>query len=194
MTRVKHILPTFVLLIALLVAGRTDVQAQSKQVMYLYNNAYVHQKEYRPAEAMKCLRTALRLDSTFLPAYNLMGYIYEDAYVQYDSALMAYRHIIQLDSTYTKAYVNIGHIFFLQKKYHEAIMVNEKAISIDPTYGDAYFNIGWIYNVQGNLEQSIKYIFQAAGHGSREAKEFLERNGYNGDVQEDYSDDIVDDL
>ncbi|MDO4218319.1 MAG: tetratricopeptide repeat protein [Bacteroidales bacterium] len=180
--------------LAVMMAASIASKAQSREVMILYNNAFVHQKEYRPDEAMKCLRLAIQLDSTFVPAYNLMGYIYEDAYVQYDSALMTYRKILDIDSNYSKAYVNIGHIFFLMKKYDEALKCNEKAVAVDPTYGDAYFNIGWIYNIRGDLEKSIEYIFRAAQFGSREAKEFLDRNGYNEDLQEDYSDGFNDDI
>ena len=189
MRRIFHLLTIFVVL----TMASHSLKAQSNEVMILYNAAYVHQKAYRPNEAMRCLRLAMRLDSTFIPAYNLMGYIYEDAYVRYDSALMTYRKLLDIDSTYAKAYVNIGHIFFLQKKYDEAMQCNEKAVAIDSTYGDAYFNIGWIYNIRGNLEKSIEYIFRAAQYGSREAKEFLDRNGYNDNLQEDYSEGFNDD-
>lgn len=161
-----------------------QVVAQRPDVAALYNEAYRLQRDYKPDEAMRCLRRALTIDSTFLPALNLMGYIYEDAYVRYDSALMTYRHILDIDSNYTKAYLNIGHIFFLQKQYAECVMVNNHAIATDSTCAEAYFNIGWVYNLRGDLRQSLHYLAKAALLGSDEAIRFFRRNGYQEDFEE----------
>src|SRR5574344_604228 len=159
-------------------AQQLDPRSQQEKMQFLYNNAFTSQKEYRPNDAMKSLRMLLIIDSNFIPAYNLMGYVYEDAYVQYDSALACYQKTIALDSNYVKGYVNIGHIYFLKKQYDEAMYYNQRALEVDSNYADAYFNQGWIYNVRGDLKQSLLFIRKAARKGSSVAIGWLKKNGY----------------
>lgn len=169
-----------IILVILLVAVCVSATAQRsrtrrEEVQFLYNNAYVHQKEYRPDEAMRCLRLLLKIDSTFIPAHNLMGWVYEDAYANYDSALICYQKTIDLDSHYVKGYVNLGHIHYLRREYFLATQYNTRAIHIDSNYADAYFNLGVICNERNYLHDAYRFMRQAADKGSRPAKEWLRR-------------------
>ena len=166
------------MLAVLLFCGPAIASAQQFSKDALYSAAYNYQREYKPVEAVKCLRTLLKMDSTFVPAYNLLGYIYEDAFVNYDSALICYKKAIEIDSSYAKAYVNVGHIHFLRKEYQDALYWNEKAVEADSNYADAYFNIGWIYNGRRELGQSLHYIKKAASKGSAAAREWMLKSGY----------------
>ena len=149
------------------------------EMQRLYADAYRYQRDYKPDEAMRCLRRLLEMDSTLVVAYNLMGFVYEDAYANYDSAMVCYRRTVALDSLFAKGYVNIGHLYYLERKYEEADEYNRKAIAIDSNYADAYFNLGWMANEQHYLHEAFGFMRKAAAKGSRAAKEWLEKQEDN---------------
>ena len=83
------------LLLGLALVAGVSAQEPSRrdwrEMQRLYADAYRYQRDYKPGEAMRCLRRLLEMDSTLVVAHNLMGYIYEDAYANYDSAMVCYR-------------------------------------------------------------------------------------------------------
>ncbi|MCR5424030.1 MAG: hypothetical protein K6E93_04610 [Bacteroidales bacterium] len=176
MRRTMHIV--WLLLGLALVAG---VSAQEpsrrdwREMQRLYADAYRYQRDYKPGEAMRCLRRLLEMDSTLVVAHNLMGYIYEDAYANYDSAMVCYRRAVALDSHFVKGYVNIGHLYYLDRKYEEANEYNRRALAIDSNYADAYFNLGWMANEQNYLHEAFGFMRKAAAKGSKAAREWLEK-------------------
>lgn len=171
----KPILILFVVLLPLATMAQERHFNSKKELMgFLYKSAYKAQREYKPQEALHYIDLLLQVDSNSIQAHNLKGYIYEESFANYDSALICYQKTLQLDSHYVKGYVNIGHLYYLKREYKKANENNLKAIEIDSNYADAYFNLGWICNEQNYLYEAIGYMRKAAAKGSLSAKKWLE--------------------
>lgn len=168
-----------VLLLLFVGACGAAPQAQPQQVRQLYGEAFALQAEYKADEAIACLRQLLAVDSNFHPAYNLMGYIYEDAYADLDSAMMCYRRAARLNPSYAKVYLNMGHIHYRRMHYDSAMLCIERALAIDSNYADAYFDLGWVYNSKGDLARSVALFRRAARLGSAVARKWLSEYGYS---------------
>ena len=153
--------------------------AQPPRVRQLYGEAFALQADYKPQQAIARLQQLVAIDSTFHPAYNLMGYIYEDAYADFDSAMMCYRRAAHLNPDYAKVYLNIGHLHYRQMHYDSAMLYIERSLALDSNYADAYFDLGWVYNSKGNLARSLQLFRQAAQLGSEAAKKWLSQYGYH---------------
>ena len=142
-------------------------------VRYFYQNAFHYQSHNMPDTAMMCIDVALSIDSTFLPALNLKGYIYEEHYADYEQAMRCYQRILSLDSSYLKAYLNIGHLYYLKRQYREAKSHINKALAIDSTYADAYYNLGFIANEENYGHQALAYMNKAIALGSQAALKWM---------------------
>lgn len=140
----------------------------------LYKSAYLHQKDHRPDDAMLCLNALLSIDSNLVQAIALKGYVYEDSYANYDSAIICYNRVAELAPRYAQNYVNIGHIHYIQGRYKEAVNSLEKAIEIDSNYADAYFNLGLIANEQHYLKDAITYMRKGIEKGSAAARRWMD--------------------
>ena len=61
----------------------------------------------------------------------------------------------------------------------KAIQMYEKAIELDPDDADAYNNLGNAYYDKGETDQALIYFKKAAKLGSKDAQDWLEKNGYD---------------
>lgn len=180
---VKHLRSAALIVMMLLSA--VCLHAQQSEVRRLYAEAFKLQGEYKSDEAISRLHHLLSIDSTCVAAYNLMGYIYEDSFADFDTALYYYKKALAIKPDYAKVYINIGHLHYLQMHYDTALVYINKAIEYDSNYADAYFNLGWIYNSKNNLAQSIHCFRKAARMGSEAAQQWLESYGYGWGDEED---------
>lgn len=141
---------------------------------YLYNNAYTYQQRHSPDTAMVLLNILLSVDSSYLPAWNLKGYIHEEHYAQYDSARTCYQRVLSIDPLNIKGHINLAHLFYLERDYRSAKELLNKALTIDSTYGDLYYNLGYIANEQHDQRQAIAYMHKAIALGSRAALKWMD--------------------
>ena len=168
----KLLLPLFLLPSLVGIAQR---QFSPEQAMrYLYSNAYMYQQRHVPDTAMLCLDMLAEIDSTYLPAINLRGYIYEEHYADYEQAMTCYQRTLRLDSSYIKAYVNIGHLYYLKRQYRDAKEQINKALAIDSTYADAWYNLGYIANEENYAHDALRYMNKAIALGSQAAVRWRE--------------------
>ena len=141
---------------------------------YLYNNAYVYQQRHSPDTALMVLDILLRVDSTYVPAWNLKGYIHEEHFAQYDSARVCYQKALDLDPLNVKGYINMAHLHYLKREYLPAKQLLNRALEIDSTYGDTYYNLGFIANEQNDRHQALVYMKKAIALGSQAAVRWME--------------------
>ena len=179
----NRLIKNSIVLAVLLLFGTMAIAQRSprQELQYLYNTAYQLQKDYKPSDAIRCLYASLKIDSNFIPAYNLMGYIFEESFAQYDSAEYYYQKTLHINPRYVKGYINLGHLAYLRRDYTQAVSFNEKALQLDTNCAEAYFNLGWIANEQNLLHEAIIYMKKASQKGSGMADKWLaslnERNG-----------------
>ena len=174
--QIRKSIINLLLVILPMVSMAQERHFKSKQELmgFLYKSAYQAQREYRPKEALHYIDLLLQVDSNSIQAHNLKGYVYEESFANYDSAMICYQKTLQLDSNYVKGYVNIGHLYYLKREYAKANEHNKRAIEIDSNYADAYFNLGWICNEENYLYEAIGYMRKASQKGSQAAKKWLE--------------------
>lgn len=153
------------------------------RMQQLYSQAFQYQRQNKADSAMLCIEAMLQLDSTFIPAWNLKGYFYEEAFADYDQARLCYERALSIDPQYLKAYINLGHLHYLKRDYKEAERLVRKALEIDSNYADAHFNLGFMANEQHYLKEAYVHMRKAAELGSKPAKEWLEKNDNDAPLQ-----------
>lgn len=164
----------------LLLGGHVCSQSRMQQ---LYSQAFQYQRQYKPDSALICIEAMLSIDSTFVPAWNLKGYLYEESYADYDRARQCYERALSIDPQYLKGYINLGHLHYLKREYEEAEKLVRKTLEIDSNYADAYFNLGLMANEQHYLREAFVHMRKAAELGSKPAKLWLENNDNDGPMQ-----------
>lgn len=164
---------TCFLLLSVGVHAQRSFASVGEAVRYCYGNAFACQQRHQPDSAMMYLDLLLRIDSNYVPAYNLKGYIYEEHYAQYDSAMLCYGIALRKAPKYVKTYVNIGHLHYLKREYEEAKKYINQALAIDSSYADAYYNLGFIANEQNYSHEALRYMRIAIEKGSAAAVKWM---------------------
>jgi Flp pilus assembly protein TadD len=106
------------------------------------------------AEAIKNLRTAIKLDPTFAPAYSNLGTFLHVLRVDSTEAIKNLRKAIELDPKTGSAYNSLGNVLKDLGEHDEAIKNYRKAIELNPTLASAYKNLGNAYLLRGDREQA----------------------------------------
>ena len=106
-------------------------------------------------EAKPYAQKALQIDSSFVPAYNLLGDI-ESRSGEYDSALHFYQSAGRLAPTNLDARVGIAKSLILLKRYAEALAELQDALKTFPDSPDLYFHLTQVYTRLGERDQAAR--------------------------------------
>jgi serine/threonine protein kinase/Flp pilus assembly protein TadD len=115
---------------------------------------YYQLRETRQAE--EHYREAIRLDSTFAPAYNHLGYCYSHR-GDHKSALICFTKYLALDSS-ANAYDSMGDGLFAAGSLDEAMAAKSAGITIDPQLGYLYTSRAYICIRAGRFKQAREDI------------------------------------
>lgn len=118
-------------------AGKSDALIERfRQTRGLYDRG-----EYD--EAIKELTKIIRLDPTFVPAYQGRAMAWRKK-GDLDRAIADYTEAIRLNPKYTLAYNNRGNVWLSKGEYDKANADFNKAIRLNPKLASAYNNRAWI--------------------------------------------------
>ena len=127
----------------------------------VYNLGTVHARKGRTAEAIEAFRAALRVDSTFLPAYHELAIAhaaagdYEAAYAEMENAVRAGGG----GSAYTHRL--LAFFYFNQERYEEAEKALWQAIEVDSSRAEARYELAVLYNKQGRPGEAESSLMRA---------------------------------
>ncbi|WP_026261942.1 OmpA family protein [Spirosoma panaciterrae] len=116
------------LLISLLLALGTSLQAQTKKAKELYDQSIRLFSERKAADAIPFMEQAVKEDPNFTDAYLKLGQLYEFTR-RYDPALAAYRNAVRLqpdNPASGSAYQALSNTLLRLGRYNEAIPFLEK--------------------------------------------------------------------
>jgi|TARA_B110000967_G_scaffold97756_1_gene100352 tetratricopeptide (TPR) repeat protein len=92
--------------------------------------------------------------------YNIAG-ASNAGLMQFDAALVSYKHVLRIQPNNAEVYYNIGSVLQSLGDPEAAIDSYKKALKIKPDYADAYNNIGVLLNDKDDPEAAIESYKQA---------------------------------
>ena len=131
----------------------------------------------------KDINKALEIDSTFVDAYNLRGYIYSFL-KKYNDALADYNKAIDLDPDDARTYNNRGYLYHQDlKKPKQALADYDKAIDLDPDDATAYNNRGGLYHNLKKPKQALADYNKAIDLDPDDARTYSNRGSLYEDLK-----------
>jgi tetratricopeptide (TPR) repeat protein len=115
----------------------------------------------RNQEARPYADKAIQIDPSFVPAYNLLGYV-ELRSGEYESALKAFQKAGSLAPQDVDSSVGIAKSLVQLNRYREALAGLQEAIKIHPESADLYFVLTQVYVRLGDKKEAAEAnaIFQ----------------------------------
>ncbi len=111
-------------------------------------------KQGQYAEAMACFDEALRLNPSYVEAWNNKGLVFykQSHYVE---AMASFDEAIKFNPSYVEACYNKSNALYKQGQYAEAIICYDEVIKLNPLYFFAWYNKGLAFYNQGQLAEAI---------------------------------------
>ncbi len=131
---------------------KTVAQCHARAVEFL--------KEGKFEEAEDLYIHLLKLDPSFIKAYNNLGIILRTK-GDLEGAKKCYLKATELDPKYFQGYSNLGNVLKMEGKFVEAAKYYQKALEISPDFADAHNNLGGALQLLGRLEEAAKSYEQA---------------------------------
>ncbi len=135
---------------------------QDARARLVLGNAYFGRQQY--AKAIDELQAAIRIDSSFSPAYNSLGYAYRPV-EKYAEAEQAFKKYIELVPNDPNPYDSYAELLMKTGRFDESTQQYQKALSIDPHFGNSRLGIAGNLMFQGKHAQAIteaQKLFDAA--------------------------------
>ncbi|MFO8241071.1 MAG: tetratricopeptide repeat protein [Dissulfuribacterales bacterium] len=127
-----------------------------------YLLACYFQKRTKHNLALEEFRTAIKIDPTFVKAYNGMGISY-DFLGDYGHAIESYKAALQVNPDLPYVHNNIGYAYLLQDSPDQAIENFQKAIALDKKKALYHNNLGLAFAENGQYERAF-IEFKLAGN------------------------------
>ncbi|MCX6271019.1 MAG: tetratricopeptide repeat protein [Bacteroidetes bacterium] len=132
-----------------------DLDPRSARAKLKLGQLWVRAK--RPMDALSYYQEAIKIDSTFAPAYRELAELYSMA-AQYDNAQKAYKTFLDLNQQNLGARVRYASFLFLSKKYAETIKQSQEIISQDDSYTFLYRIAGYSSYETGQYDQGLNFM------------------------------------
>lgn len=139
----------------------------SPVVYYELGNVYLDMG--KPEDAIKYYKDALRLDSSYSPAYNALGTIYNEQ-GRYAEALQAFEKAAQTGSDSPINHYNLGLAHLDKGMADKAALEFQLAAKLNPAESKYRHMLGIAYVNLGRFEESIREIKTAIDLNSTEPK------------------------
>jgi tetratricopeptide (TPR) repeat protein len=139
-----------------------DLDPQSCKAMVKKGQLWVNAKAY--TDALGCYKDAIKIDSTFAPAYRERAELYILA-GQWENAIKDLQKFLELSNNNTYAKVRYASALFMAKKYDEALQIINDILAVDQSYPVLYRLGAYSYYETGKCTEGLKYIesfFKAA--------------------------------
>jgi Flp pilus assembly protein TadD len=120
-----------------------------------YQMARYFQKRNRYKIALQELKEIIRMDPTFVKAYNAMGISYE-ASGDFKRAIQSYEHALKINPNLDYVHNNIGFAYLIKKNYDLAIDAFQKAIVLNNHNKRFRNNLGFAYAKSGQFDRALE--------------------------------------
>ena len=131
-----------------------------------YLDAVVLQRLTRHAEAAVQLRTAVSLDSSYLPArLKLADSLLESG--DLDQSERLFQQLAKEPAAEPAAELGLGRIAATRGQHAAAIPHLERAVSLFPEFGSAYYTLARSYRAVGRVDDAQRALVRHAEYGPR---------------------------
>jgi tetratricopeptide (TPR) repeat protein len=114
----------------------------------------------QPAEALKLIGRALRVNARSAPAYSNQGSVLA-ALGQTREALESYERALTLKPDYPEALNNRGNALRALRRHEEALASFDRALAVRPAYAEAHHNRGDTLFDLGRFDEALKSYTEA---------------------------------
>ena len=128
---------------------------EQKSMLYTFYIAATYSKLGKLQNAIHYLTEAIRLKSSFSPAWINKGIAFHNL-GKYEEARECYDKAFEIDPNSAKAYYNKALALDFLRKYEEAIKCYDKSIKNEPNYTAAWLNKGTAFTNLGKHEDAIE--------------------------------------
>jgi len=110
------------------------------------------------------LREAVRLNSTFVPAYSFLGLTLEEL-GQEGAAARFYRQAIEITESRKGGtdlpYLHLGRLLYRQNNFPESLPYLQKAVEVNPRSGKSWCLLAKILTFQGRDREALQALRQS---------------------------------
>lgn len=115
-------------------------------------NTKYYLESYNKAEVI--LKSALKIDQTLAPQWNLLGNIYSKHLINFESAEKAYKKAIESNNMLAYPWYNLGTLYMNNGLIQESEEAYRRSIEIDGTDASTWYNLGVLYMNSGRHHES----------------------------------------
>lgn len=133
-----------------------------------YGIGRVYSAQSKYDQAVNEYRSAIRIDSGLVYAYNSMGIAYMNL-KQYNDAVTAFKKAASLYENYSDAWANLGEADYNLKQYPDALKALEMALTLKGDHPRAYTTLGLTYEATGDKQKAIEAYEQAISVAPKES-------------------------
>lgn len=147
---------------------------EDPQALLLLGNYYLGQQDNMNATSE--LEKAIKADSTYSPAYNLLGYAYlRDG--KYADAEKAFKKYTELIPDEPNPYDSYAELLMKEGKYTQSIENYQKALSKDPNFTSSHIGIAADYIYQGQYEDARDELQRMFSNSAKQNDKMTALNG-----------------
>jgi tetratricopeptide (TPR) repeat protein len=116
----------------------------NEQAIEYYNQAIEESKKENFKSAVNLYEKCLKVDSTFVNAWDNLGICYRRL-KEYDKSIFAYNKSLSINPKGLMPLQNLGIVYRLKQDFPNAIKAYEKLALVDKNNPEVYFGIGQVY-------------------------------------------------
>lgn len=128
-----------------------------KRVHFIAGSYYYNTNDYQ--NALMQFSKSAKLDASFAPAYNMIGYA-QSKLNNYDEAANAFQEYIKLNPGSPGGYDSYAELLLSMGMYDKSIAQYKKALEFDPHFSYSLIGLGNNYVFLGDYDTARKYYRQ----------------------------------
>jgi tetratricopeptide (TPR) repeat protein len=142
-------------------ALKSAIQLTPKDYLPHFHLGAFYYTSSRFPQAEPELREAVRLNSTFVPAYMFLGLTLEEL-GQEGAAARSYRQAIEITESRKLGtelpYLYLGRLLYRQNNFVESLPYLQKAVEVNPRSGEGWCLLAKIFTFQGRNDEALKAL------------------------------------
>ena len=143
---------------------KTAIQLAPEDYLPHFHLGALYYTGSRFQQAEPELREAVRLSSTFVPAYLFLGLTLEEL-GQEGAAAQSYRQVVEITESRRLGmelpYLYLGRLLYRQNKFAESQPYLLRAVEINPRSGESWCILAKIFGFQGRDNEALKALRQS---------------------------------
>ncbi|MEZ4875698.1 MAG: tetratricopeptide repeat protein [Flavobacteriaceae bacterium] len=139
---------------------KANAYSDNPKAIEFYNKGIRADQEDDLKEAIKNYQKAVKIDKDFLFAWDNLGLALRKM-DKLEESIEAYKESLRIDPVHSMALMNIGVAYNYIQDFDNAIKYYKILVENYPEDPEGPYGISLVYRNKGDIEQSLRYIFDA---------------------------------